>query len=176
MAYLSFSGNVGGTDQTGDLDITSGIDATLAAGAVVCPCADGAGVEAAHTILLVEDDIFVRNATAAALHSCKYKVLTAASGTEGLEVCGDFPFAIDLLISDIVMPGVNGRQLAERFQELHPLGRVVLMSGYVEDSMRCAAALKCKSFLPKPFSVNTLLKTVSEILKARPNASTTGKT
>jgi two-component system, cell cycle sensor histidine kinase and response regulator CckA len=176
MVCLSFRENVEGTGPSGDIDIASGIDATLAADAVVCPCADSARVEAAHTILLVEDDIFVRNATTAALHSCGYKVLIAANGTEGLEVCGDFPFAIDLLISDIVMPGVNGRQLAERFQELHPLGRVVLMSGYVEESMRCSSVLKCEAFLPKPFSVNTLLKTVSEILKARPNASTTGKT
>ena len=118
------------------------------------------------TILLVEDESFVRQAAAAALRLSGYTVLTAADGAQALEACRNYPRPIDLLLSDLVMPHLNGRELAETFQAMHPRGRVLLMSGYAEELVPYISFPHCTPFLRKPFSVDTLRKAVGELCDA----------
>lgn len=116
-----------------------------------------------HTILLlVEDETFVRQAMAATLTSSGYTVLFAADGAQALEACRNASQPLDLLLSDMVMPGMNGDDLAKRFQAMHPPGRVLLMSGYAEELTQPTRS----SCLRKPFSVSTLIKVVRELLEA----------
>lgn len=116
------------------------------------------------TILLVEDELFVRQATAAALESAGYRLLVAGGGVEGLDLCRAGRHPVDLLLTDLVMPGMSGGQLAAEFERLCPHARVLLMSGHAErlaQSERTGADRKC---LVKPFSVRTLLGRVRELL------------
>ena len=117
-------------------------------------------------ILLVEDQTFVRQAMAAALTSSGYTVLIAADGAQALEACRDASQPIDLLVSDMVMPGMNGDELAKRFQAVHPSGRVLLMSGYAEELTSRPWFPSQSSCLRKPFSAGTLIKVVGELLEA----------
>jgi two-component system, cell cycle sensor histidine kinase and response regulator CckA len=117
-----------------------------------------------YTILLVEDETFVRRATAAALRSCGYAVLTAKDGLEALEACRNCPQPLDLLLSDMVMPGMSGGELAETFQTMHPQARVLLMSGYAEELTPYTLCPGCRPYLRKPFSIGTLIKAVDELL------------
>lgn len=121
---------------------------------------------APYTILLVEDETFVRQATAAALRSCGYIVLTAADGLQALEVCGNCSQHLDLLLSDMVMPGMGGGALAEAFQVMHPRGRVLLMSGYAEELTPYTSLPDCWPYLRKPFSAGGLIEAVEEALNA----------
>lgn len=119
-----------------------------------------------NTILLVEDETFVRQAMAAALTSSGYTVLIAADGAQALEACRNASQPLDLLLSDMVMPGMNGDDLAKRFQAMHPPGRVLLMSGYAEELTQPTCFSSQSSCLRKPFSVCTLIKVVRELLEA----------
>jgi two-component system, cell cycle sensor histidine kinase and response regulator CckA len=131
----------------------------------VAPCGTDNFV-ARYTILLVEDQTFVRRATAAVLRSCGYTVLTAIDGTQGLEACRDCPQPIDLLLSDMVIPGMSGSELAEAFRAIHPRGRVLLMSGYAEE-LPPYRSFPCRGpHLRKPFSIGTLINAVGEALDA----------
>ena len=121
---------------------------------------------AQYTILLVEDETFVRQATAAALRSCGYIVLTAKDGGGALEICRDRSKPIDLLLSDIVMPGMSGGDLAKAFQAMHPQARVLLMSGYAEELAPYMSLTHSTHHLRKPFSVGTLIEAVREALNA----------
>jgi two-component system cell cycle sensor histidine kinase/response regulator CckA len=116
------------------------------------------------TILLVEDELFVRQATAAVLESAGYRLLVAGSAAEGLDLWRKCRHPVDLLLTDVVMTGMSGRQLAAEFEGLCPHARILLMSGHAEQlarSERTGADRKC---LVKPFSARTLLGRVSELL------------
>jgi two-component system cell cycle sensor histidine kinase/response regulator CckA len=116
------------------------------------------------TILLVEDEAFVRQATAAALESAGYRLLVAGSGNEGLDLCRTCRYPVDLLLTDVVMPGMSGRQLAAEFEGLCPHARVLLMSGHAEQLARSEPTGTDRKCLVKPFSVRTLLGRVRELL------------
>jgi DNA-binding NtrC family response regulator len=119
---------------------------------------------ATETILLVEDETFVRKAAAAVLLSAGYRVAIAASAAQALEIQrGSFGFA-DLLLADVVLPGLSGHELAAQFRMLHPEVRILLMSGYAEQLTRPAASSSRAEFLAKPFSTSTLLRRVREVL------------
>jgi two-component system cell cycle sensor histidine kinase/response regulator CckA len=118
------------------------------------------------TILLVEDERFVRQVAAEVLESAGYRLVIAGSGVEAREAyrrCGP----VDLLLADVVMPGLNGRELAAEFESLYPHAGVLLMSGYAEQ----LASSNQKNCLAKPFSTDTLLKRVREVLESK-SAST----
>jgi two-component system, cell cycle sensor histidine kinase and response regulator CckA len=119
-----------------------------------------------HTILLVEDEIFVRQATAAALTSSGYAVLSAANGSQALEACRNASRPLDLLLSDVVLPGMRVDELAKGFRAMNPPGRILLMSGYVEELTPCARFSSDSPYLRKPFTVSTLIKVVSDLLQA----------
>src|SRR5688572_13501822 len=88
-----------------------------------------------ETVLLVEDEEAVRSLARYLLGQCGYKVLVAAHGAEALEVAARHPGAIDLLVTDVIMPRMNGPQLAEALSRTHPGIGLVYISGYTEDAV-----------------------------------------
>ncbi len=120
-----------------------------------------------ETILLVEDDHALRKMTHLMLASHGYIVLEAASGSAALQVFSELAQSIQLLITDIGMPGMNGLELAEKIVARKPSIRVLFMSGYVADNESRDHFLRPEvCFLHKPFSVSDLLLKVREVLDA----------
>ncbi len=115
------------------------------------------------TILLVEDEDMVRNVAQRALSRHGYEVVTAANGEEGLQILHDRG-DIDLLVSDVVMPLLDGPALGRAARALHPELPIVFMSGYAEAQLRQSIALNNVEFLPKPFSVQKLAEAVRQAL------------
>jgi CheY-like chemotaxis protein len=125
-----------------------------------------------ETVLVVEDEDGVRALTIASLERHGYRVLKAASGEEALKVAEDFREPIDLLLTDVVMPGMKGPDLAKRLKLLRPTMRVLLMSGYAADVVT-SADLKDSPLLPKPFSPASLTRAVRAALDRPPLPSHT---
>ncbi len=124
------------------------------------------------TILLVEDEDGVRNFAARALRGKGYSVLEASSGEAALEVINSYGGQIDLLVTDVVMPRMDGTALAERIREDRPGLKVLLISGYAEDTFRRRRDRpETTYFLPKPFSLADLAGKVKDVLEAPPLAS-----
>ena len=126
-----------------------------------------------ETILLVEDEGFVRKVTAEVLESAGYKLVIAPTGADALDVCRKSSQHVDLLLADIVMPEMSGRELANEFEALCPQARVLLMSGYARQLAWCQLSSYGRAYLAKPFSVRVLLSKVREALDANPFASGT---
>ncbi len=121
-----------------------------------------------ETILLVEDEAFVRQAAAEALESAGYRLLIARSAAEALEAYRKCFRPVDLLLADVVMPGMTGHELADKFKGLSTGTRILLMSGYAEQMAACQPSPHAKKWLAKPFSIHTLLRTVREALDTNP--------
>ncbi len=118
-----------------------------------------------ETILLVEDDDAVRAVVERVLRSCDYEVLVARNGREALERSEGWPHPIDLLASDVVMPSMGGRELAERLLVDRPDTRVLFLSGYTDDEMlRQGVRHSDVAFLQKPFTPAELAKSVRAVL------------
>jgi CheY-like chemotaxis protein len=118
-----------------------------------------------ETILVVEDDPGIRYLVTAVLAPLGYEVLAAASGEEALAMSGQRPGAIDLLLSDVIMPGMNGRELANRLRESRPVIGVVFMSGYTHDVIDHHGVLDPGFvLLQKPFTPALLLEKIGEVL------------
>ena len=109
-----------------------------------------------ETVLLAEDEQLVRQLVAETLERLGYSVLAAANGVEALEQLDAHDGSVDLLLTDVVMPGMRGTELARRFSELHPGVGVVLMSSHVDDE-DVSEHLAFGTFLGKPFSGDQLL-------------------
>lgn len=128
-----------------------------------------AGVEEAprgdETILLAEDEGAVRNLAAEYLRGQGYTVLEAPDGREASAACSGHDGSIDLLVTDVVMPGMSGRELAEKLGSMRPEMKVLYMSGYTDDSIIHHGVLgEGVSFIQKPFSVVKLARKVREVL------------
>jgi two-component system cell cycle sensor histidine kinase/response regulator CckA len=121
-----------------------------------------------ETILLVEDEGFVRKVTAEVLESAGYKVVIAHSSSDALDAYRRLSVPVDLLLADIVMPGMSGRDLATEFESLCPRARVLLMSGYAGQLASCLLSPCGKTYLAKPFSARMLLIKVREVLDTNP--------
>ncbi|HLG55929.1 MAG TPA: PAS domain S-box protein [Vicinamibacterales bacterium] len=118
-----------------------------------------------ETILLVEDEPAVREMTQAALQRRGYTVLPASSGAEALEIARDNPGRIDLVLTDVVMPGMSGPQLVERLRAEHPVLAAVFMSGYTSDAvLRHGIETGEADFLQKPFSTAALAAKLRQVL------------
>jgi two-component system cell cycle sensor histidine kinase/response regulator CckA len=117
------------------------------------------------TILVVEDEMALRRLIRLSLERCGYKVLTAKDGTEALEICQRNPSQIHLVLSDIMMPHVNGLQLRERAATLCPEAKFLFMSGYSEEIILPGnlSAHGC-AFLEKPFRPDELARKVHDLL------------
>jgi two-component system, cell cycle sensor histidine kinase and response regulator CckA len=118
-----------------------------------------------ETVLLVEDEPIVRTLTARILLEHGYEVLEAERGDEALELAADPANEIDLVVSDIVMPGMNGLELGERLRRAHPGLRFVFVSGYADSAFGGASSLPADAaFVEKPFTPPVLLRRVREAL------------
>ena len=121
-----------------------------------------------ETVLLVEDEESVRELVRLTLVSRGYKVLEAENGECGLQLAESFKERIDILITDVVMPGIGGRELAKKLLELRPGISVLFLSGYTEDSVITPGApAGATAFLQKPFTLQNLAKKVREVLRAK---------
>jgi PAS domain S-box-containing protein len=128
-----------------------------------------------ETILLVEDDPQLRQLSSSVLTHCGYKVLVAGSPEEGLAICKADPSDIRLLVTDVVMPRMNGRQLAEQILQIAPKLRVLYISGYTNNAIVHYGVLDPGLwFLPKPFTLSALIVKVREVLDAGQDAPRAG--
>ena len=136
----------------------------------------GADLTGRATIMLVEDETPVRIFAARALRNKGYEVLEADSGENGLEVYANHPGTIDAIITDVMMPGMNGPKmitsLAKDQAERMKTTKVVFISGYAEDAFADTYGLESRdfNFLPKPFTLKQLASKVKEVLEAKSGA------
>ncbi len=122
-------------------------------------------VKAAVTVLLVEDDGAVREFIQRALDHFGYRVLVARDGQEALDVASAFTGSIDILISDVVMPKMNGRDVAEKLCESRAGMKVLYLSGYDSEGEESAPSAVNAMFLGKPFTPGELGRKVREMLE-----------
>jgi len=128
-----------------------------------------------ETILLVEDDPQLRQLSSSILAHCGYKVLVAGGPEEGLAICKQNHHDIRLLVTDVVMPRMNGRQLAERIQQVTPNVKVLYISGYTSNAIVHYGVLDPGLwFLPKPFTLSALMAKVREVLDSESNTPQDG--
>ncbi len=116
------------------------------------------------TILLVEDEAMVRTVAERALARHGYKVITANNGEEALERLEESGDAVALLISDVVMPVMDGPTMVREARKTHPDLPILFMSGYAEEQLRKSIDIANVAFLPKPFSVLELAEAVQRVL------------
>jgi len=127
-----------------------------------------------ETVLLVEDDPQLRQLSSSVLRHCGYNVLTASTPEEGLAICDTNHNDIRLLVTDVVMPRMNGRQLAERVSMMRPKIRVLYISGYTDNAIVHYGVLDPGLwFLPKPFTLSSLVAKVREVLDSPTNSAET---
>jgi PAS domain S-box-containing protein len=129
-----------------------------------------------ETILLVEDETAVRTLFVDVLEAEGYSVLAADDVEDALRLGDAHGGPIDLVLTDVVMPGMNGPELAGRLLGARPALKVVFMSGYTDDAVARNGVLEPGAmFLQKPFSIDVLLRTVREVLDAAPKESSSLK-
>jgi len=120
------------------------------------------------TILLVEDEAMLRQMVTDMLNNIGYKVISAASPREALSVCENKGILIDLLLSDVVMPEMNGTELRESVEKMVPGIKTLFISGYASDEiMKRGVLIEGTDFLQKPFSVSDLSKKIHGILEKK---------
>jgi len=118
-----------------------------------------------ETILLVEDEETVRRLVGRVLRASGYIVLEASSGEDAVDICRRFSDPIHLVVTDMIMPGMNGRALAERLRESWPDLKVLYISGYTENVLDLYGPLgKATAFLQKPFPPAVLTQKLRELL------------
>ncbi|MCC7498035.1 MAG: response regulator [Bryobacterales bacterium] len=120
---------------------------------------------AGRTVLLVEDTAGLRSFLSGYLSNAGYRVIDAANGIEALRICGNTAFSIDLLLSDVIMPRMGGRELMERLRLDHPGLRVIFISGF--DISHAGRLPDGVSFLAKPFEPEVLLETIERAFTSR---------
>ncbi len=150
---------------------------------VLLPCAEGEGEEPGRaapsapvggdeTVLLVEDEEMVREPVGEFLRHLGYRVLPAATGQEAIVVAREYAGSIDLLLTDVVMPHMNGRDLANQLAADLPSMRVVYTSGYTQDIIgRLGVLEEAAEFLAKPYSLDVLAAKVREALDSAPTST-----
>jgi CheY-like chemotaxis protein len=122
-----------------------------------------------ETILLVEDETNLRRLARQYLETQGYKILEAEDSAAALQIVAGHQGAIDLLLTDVIMPGMNGRELAARIAKLVPAIRVLYMSGYTENAVGHDGMLDAGiNLLQKPFSLPALKDRVREVLDSEP--------
>ena len=119
----------------------------------------------AETILIIEDQTGVRNYTRVALEDIGYRVLEAADGKEAIAVAEGFPGPIHLLLTDVILPGINGLNVSAQLTAMRPDLKVIYMSGYpgttIGEKDGIAEGI---AFLPKPYGPDELASKVREVL------------
>lgn len=163
---MSHATNSGNQDPTANF---AGLAATVTFEAPIVPeMAEIRQWSGNEAILLVEDEAFVRRATSDALRSAGYRVVTAESAAQALQTYHGRSELIDLFLVDVVMPGISGEEFARTLFGLSPNVRIILMSGYAEQLALCNQSHYPREYLPKPFSVSTLLEKIRAVLDRNP--------
>jgi two-component system cell cycle sensor histidine kinase/response regulator CckA len=117
------------------------------------------------TVLLVEDEEAVRRFAVRALTRQGYNVLEAGSGAEALDVIAAHDGTIDLVLSDVVMPEMDGPTLLKELRKTHPDLKIIFISGYAEEALKSLEGGEEFAFLPKPFQMAELVATVKEVMQ-----------
>lgn len=120
-----------------------------------------------ETVLVVEDEKPVRDLTVRMLQQLGYSVLSAASGAEAIEISGSYAGKITILVTDVVMPQMSGRQVADALLARRPDLKVLYLSGYTENTVIHHGIESGVDFLPKPFSRETLSRKLAEVISAQ---------
>jgi two-component system, cell cycle sensor histidine kinase and response regulator CckA len=116
-----------------------------------------------ETVLIVEDEPAVRELAAEFLRSAGYSILSAQDGNEALAIAKNFSAPIHILLTDVVMPGMRGPELAEKLRRVRPKIKVVYMSGYLDYAEGNGESLAGSPFLQKPYSRESLISKVVEV-------------
>jgi PAS domain S-box-containing protein len=130
------------------------------------PAAEPEAAPGTETILLVEDEDVVRELARRVLERQGYTVLTCANGSEAVELADADGRRIDLLLTDVVMPGLRGYEVAQRVSASRPDIKVLYMSGYAEDALVGRAQIAGNALIEKPFAIDALTRRVRETLEA----------
>ena len=139
------------------------VDAEAASGELAAPISSGD-----ETVLIVEDEGAVRRAATRVLRAAGYQVLSAASGEEALALCERYNAPIDLLLSDVVMPGMSGRELADELGRRYPNLAVLFTSGFTDDAITHHGVLAPGTqLISKPFAITDLTRKIRAILDSR---------
>ena len=126
----------------------------------------GAAPARKKTILVVEDETFVRQVASEILESAGYFVLQASNATDAMAAFQQLEGRIDVLLTDVVMPGKNGGELARELRATCPAVRTIFMSGYTDNAVLRQGLQEQNSFyLAKPFSMDRLTTKVREVLE-----------
>jgi CheY-like chemotaxis protein len=126
-----------------------------------------ASLEGSETLLVVEDDQEILDLTRSILETLGYRVLTAMTPVDAIALATRHGRSIDLVISDVVMPEMNGRQLARRLCEITPDLKCLFMSGYTANVIARSGVLEPGvHFIQKPFSINELAVKIKEVLRS----------
>ena len=129
------------------------------------PRADTPQAQGSETVLLVEDESMVRELTCTILHRAGYKVLSATGPHEALGVVRNHEGPLDLLFTDVVMPGMPGHELAKKVQEIRKDVKVLYMSGYTDNALLDQGVLEDGVvLLQKPFTTTRMLQIVRSVL------------
>jgi PAS domain S-box-containing protein len=121
----------------------------------------------AETVLVVEDEDLVRTLMCTSIARAGYRVLEARTGADALALAGRFGGRVDLLLTDVVMPGIGGQELGERLLKARKGIKVLYISGYADDAIGRKSVLQSGvAFLQKPFTMETLVRKVRETLDA----------
>jgi len=119
-----------------------------------------------QTILLVEDEDMVRELMREVLEQEGYDVLASGTPADAIELCKRHGGRIDLLLTDVVMPGMNGREMTDRIHETLPQLQVVFMSGYSEHALTREGQVDPKiEYLQKPFTLKALTQKLAKVLR-----------
>lgn len=128
-----------------------------------------------ETILLVEDEAYVRDITQEVLEMCGYTVLSAKDANEGISIFEQHQGEIHLLVTDVVMPGMNGRELAQRLMARRPSLKAIFISGYTDNAVVRNGFEDPKSvYLQKPFTLEALSRKVREVIGGHLNSPVHG--
>lgn len=149
------------------------VEAPASASPLAAPTPDAA--RGSETILVVDDEEQIRNLACGVLQTKGYRVLTAGNGREALRICRESSEPIHLLVTDLVMPDMNGRDLVRYATPLQPAMHVLYVSGYPDDAeLRSEEAPGKAAFLQKPFNSETLLHRIRQTLDGTEKAAVTG--
>ena len=124
--------------------------------------------QGSETVLVVEDEEVVRKLAARLLRKQGYKVLEAPDGGKAFMLCEQYDERIDLILSDVILPGMDGRQVVERLQKIHPEAKALYMSGYTDNVIVHHGMLEQGiHFVQKPFTLESLARKVREVIDGK---------